>query len=485
MFKRACFLLNFIILFCMSQQAHARITVADSTNISFYFKSAFSVRIAVFLSDAKGYKQVYNNKVKQQDGLISIKIANHYLPAELAVATEYYKTEQSEAILATSPVILHPEKSLKIEIAPQSLVFDQTDTENLIYQSFLAQEQAKQKDLSVLEGFLFNYQDKAGNLFHYNQEAYQQQLNTHNKWISSLNKQHQKLFVSGLFPLYIKVPYAFNSADFQQLYLHKLNYAAAALDPHDARLLNAVSLPNRLQNILNVKLLNKQSGETGAAKLYMDATEILIKHFANGNGKLYGWIVDYLYANADLLKENKEVKAYLEAAAQSSNCLVDNPILLKFKKTGNRSLKAGEQAPDFKVKQSLYSVQPDQYYQLYNENNKTYTLLIFWSAECPHCNDLINEVQQVMQSKLYESNLNVVTIGLDQDGHALEEWKRIASSHANWTNILLEKGIENQIARDYVVHQIPTLFLVNNKTKTVEQCPEKMEDLYNKLIKTK
>ncbi len=53
-------------------------------------------------------------------------------------------------------------------------------------------------------------------------------------------------------------------------------------------------------------------------------------------------------------------------------------------------------------KHSLYQITP----------TKPYTLLVFWSATCPHCLKAMPEIQKMMKNR---PDFNVVAIGLETE----------------------------------------------------------------------
>ncbi len=139
-------------------------------------------------------------------------------------------------------------------------------------------------------------------------------------------------------------------------------------------------------------------------------------------------------------------------------------------------LTIGEKAPDFNFNDlkghqyNLYKITP----------KKPYTLLIFWSATCPHCLHAMPKIQKMFKDR---DNFNIVAIGLETEHYP---W---SSEHQYYPEFIhgikLEKW-NNPIIKTYGIHATPTFFILNDKNEIiaepyeVKDIQEFLDNLYDK-----
>jgi len=130
------------------------------------------------------------------------------------------------------------------------------------------------------------------------------------------------------------------------------------------------------------------------------------------------------------------------------------------------SLTIGEKAPDFSFENLL-----EKKYQLYDITpKKPYTLLIFWSATCPHCLHAMPKIKKLMKNR---KDFNVIAIGLESEKYP---WSSESQYYPDFYHGLKLQKWGNPIVKLYGIHATPTFFILNNKNEIIAE-PYVVEDL--------
>ncbi len=129
-------------------------------------------------------------------------------------------------------------------------------------------------------------------------------------------------------------------------------------------------------------------------------------------------------------------------------------------------LTIGEKAPDFSFtdlrdkKHSLYQITSQQ----------PYTLLIFWSATCPHCLHAMPKIQKMMKSR---PDFKVVAIGLESEKYP---WSSEHQYYPEFVHGLKLQKWDNPIVKTYHLKATPTFFILNDKNEIIAE-PYVVENL--------
>ena len=91
-----------------------------------------------------------------------------------------------------------------------------------------------------------------------------------------------------------------------------------------------------------------------------------------------------------------------------------------------------------------------------------YTLLVFWSIQCPHCTEMMPKLKTLYEQQR-PRRFEVVAFALDTVQTA---WSAlIKEQKLNWTNISDMKGFAGKPADDYNIYATPTMFLLDREKK--------------------
>ncbi len=156
----------------------------------------------------------------------------------------------------------------------------------------------------------------------------------------------------------------------------------------------------------------------------------------------------------DYILENLYQK--LPIAYQNSNDV--NEIQEKVK------LSVGKKAPDFIWEENNTTK------SLYENNEASTYILVFWSTACSHC---LNEVPKLYEYIKENKNVHVIAIALENDEQGFNYH---TEKFMNWTNVLGLGKWENKIAKEYKIVSTPTYFILDANKKIISK-PEYFEDV--------
>ncbi len=129
-------------------------------------------------------------------------------------------------------------------------------------------------------------------------------------------------------------------------------------------------------------------------------------------------------------------------------------------------LTIGEKAPEFTFKDFLG--QEHSFHKIIKQ--KPYTLLVFWSATCPHCLHAMPIVKKIMKNR---KDFNVVAIGLEYEKYP---WSVEHQNYPDFYHGLKLKKWENPIVKTFGVHATPTFFIVDHNGYVIAK-PYVVEDI--------
>jgi thiol-disulfide isomerase/thioredoxin len=102
-------------------------------------------------------------------------------------------------------------------------------------------------------------------------------------------------------------------------------------------------------------------------------------------------------------------------------------------------------------------------------------LIIFYASWCPHCQTLLPEVYKLYKSQK-EKNVEVLAVSIDT---SRTDWLRfIRTNNLNWINVSDLKTWNGKAASDYYLYATPTMFLIDQSKKLIQNSPS-IEELKN------
>ncbi len=239
----------------------------------------------------------------------------------------------------------------------------------------------------------------------------------------------------------------------QQHYFDKVNF-------NDTALLNSPAFPNKAISYLALYSDNRLTRKQLETEFIRAVTVMLSA--ASVNPDVFKFLLDYLVGGFDKYHFD-EVITYIADNFQDPFSCEDQQrkSALQKKLETFKKIAVGKEAPaielpDAKGKSvTLAGIQSE------------FTLLVFWSTECPHCADFMPRLKALYDSQK-SKRFEVLAVSVDTSRTAWSGF--IRKEKLNWLNVSDLKGFAGKVADDYNIYATPTIFLLD-RSKTILSKP--------------
>jgi thiol-disulfide isomerase/thioredoxin len=202
------------------------------------------------------------------------------------------------------------------------------------------------------------------------------------------------------------------------------------------------------------------------------AGKTAIEKARQGHPLVYGWMVDYFYRGYETNNISSGMKI-LEPYMNDPNCLTSKRQEITKRLKGMETLVAGSIAPDISLKNPAGKL-----FELNSfETPCRYILLLFWSAGCSHCMEMVNSLYPWQQQTEIRQKIMVVAISLDETESEIKAWEQKKAELGGWEHLRAVDGIRSKTASDYFVLATPVMVLLDRKTKEIVTLPNTVNEL--------
>lgn len=216
--------------------------------------------------------------------------------------------------------------------------------------------------------------------------------------------------------------------------------------------------------------------------LYPLIGKTAIEKARHGHPKVYGWFVDYFYKGYESTNMPAGIKM-LEPYINDTTCLTTKRQAIEKRLKGIKTLTIGTLAPDFIINTSsnLTGFETGTTFHQYKTNSR-YKLLLFWSADCAHCKDLVHNLYTWLVTPFMAYPLiDVFALSLDDTETEIPIWQNAITQLQRWKHIRCEGGINSKEANAYFILSAPVMFLIDAKTNKILAIPENTNELKHTL----
>ena len=99
-----------------------------------------------------------------------------------------------------------------------------------------------------------------------------------------------------------------------------------------------------------------------------------------------------------------------------------------------------------------------------SEINKPLIMILFWASWCPHCSEMLPEIEQIY-NRYKDRGFEIIAISLDTDE---DEYQKVLNQgQYTWLNYSELKGWDCSIAHDYGIRASPTMILLDQNKKII------------------
>ncbi len=229
------------------------------------------------------------------------------------------------------------------------------------------------------------------------------------------------------------------------------------VDFNDTSLLRSNVFADKLISYLAIYQNNRLSQKQLETEFIKAVTVAL--GAASVNKETYKFMLDYLVGGFDKYHFDDVITYIADNFQDPYSCEdAERKSALQKKLDNFKKLAVGKTAPDIVVPDSK-GVKVDLL------GIKTgFTLLIFWSSNCPHCTEMMPKLK-AWYDKHTPKNLEVMAVSLDT---SKTEWLSfVKKEKLNWINVSELKGYSGKAEDEYNVYATPTMYLIDREKKII------------------
>ncbi len=420
-----------------------------------------------------------NNLIKEfpvvQNGeSILADIPAKYLPGEFVVLFEYPEKANSTKPKTAERMIIMNNQDIEFFANPNyinnpdSSFFNKGETENTTLAAFALQSMKNMEMLDLLQNFLLKYDNQESDFYQTGIKEFNTRRLEHNNWIDNQLKENKELFCSNMFYFYYvpDVDWSGNAYQRQQSLID--NYFTG-MDFNNKDILRVSYLKSWMDNYVN-KYVELATNQNMITDLFVQAGQKAIEKAKPGDPEFYGWMVDYFFNGYESMNIQSGI-TMLEQYTKDPNCKTYKRKEIEKRVTGIQTLTEGTVAPDFTFTDATGKTLNFLSYK----TTAKYKLVIFWSADCEHCEALVNKLYQWHQDN--KNKIDIFALSLDESDTEIPKWEIRHKQLTGWNHILTKGGINSPEAESYFILSTPTMFLVDSKTNKIISSPVDLEGI--------
>jgi thiol-disulfide isomerase/thioredoxin len=239
----------------------------------------------------------------------------------------------------------------------------------------------------------------------------------------------------------------------KQHYFDKVNF-------NDTLLLNSPAFANKAISYLALYSDNRMPKKQLETE-FIKAVTIMLGA-ASVNREVFKYLLDYLVGGFEKYHFD-EVITYIADNFQDPYACEDQQrkSSLQKKLETFKKISIGKIAPELNL--------PDPKNKLIrlSELQSEYTLLVFWSSDCPHCSELLPKLKTLYDNQK-PKRFEILAVSVDTSRIAWTGY--IRNEKLDWLNVSDLKGFSGKPADDYNIYATPTIFLLDGE-KTIVSKP--------------
>jgi len=455
---------------------------AQDIIIKINLRGVYESKISLMpLSGPNALKSIAESEGFKNGETAKITVSRDRLPGEFVLRFDYKEKESSTPYPSEKRIIIY-NQNLELWINPpfcnneDSTHFQKGETENSLFVQF-SKENAKQKEnLGLLQNLAMNYDNSQSKFYQQVVGEYEKRRGEYNQWVTQQSIRHKALFISHAFRFQYVPQIALKGSETDKIE-SLLTHYFDGIDFNDTLLIKTTNLKEWMTSYVNMYGAMSKT-EAMRDSLLPLAGKRAIEKAKLGNPKVYGWMVDYFYAGFEVNNIAKGM-TMLQQYIDDPNCQTSKKQQIIKRLQGMSKLVVGTQAPDFTLS---YIDGSDFKFSNYKTSAK-YKLLLFWSADCEHCENLVKKIKQWYDETGNKEKLNIIAVSLDETDVEVKKWEGAIIRLPGWKHFRANGGINALIANDYAILSTPTMFLVDGKTNLIVAIPENLEQLKNKVEK--
>ena len=449
---------------------------AQQITLKINLRGVYESKITLMpLVGANALKPVIEQQGVKNGTVATLIVPAGELPGEFVVRFDY-KDKITATPYPSEKHLFISNQNIELWVNPpfcnnnDSTRFQKDEKENALYNQFILENGKQKAQITLLQNFLMNYDDPRSKLYQQGITEYEKRRNQYNQWLSSKATLNNALFVSHTFQFQHVPELAFKGSEADKMQ-SVLKHYFDGIDFTDTLVLRTTNLKEWMNGYVNIYGAMSKT-EALRDSLFALAGKNAIEKARTGNPKVYGWMVDYFYAGYESYGIKKGM-AMLQPYIDDPDCLTSKKQQIIKRLESMTRLVAGTMAPDF----SMNNIDGTIFnFHAFKEKTK-YKLLLFWSADCSHCQQLVSELSPWYNETGNREKLDIVAVNVDETAAEVKKWESAITDLKGWNHLRAKGGINASVANDYAILSTPVMFLVESETNIIKAIPDNLEQL--------
>ena len=449
---------------------------AQDVNIRIHVKGVYSTKVSLLPLSGSGALKAFVEKNNISGGeIVDLTIPKDRLPGQFVLRFDYVDKQGAVPYPSEKNIIIG-NQNLEIWARPKavnnsdSTYYQKGELENTLFSEFSRENGKRKTQLALLQNFLMNYDVPKSKFYQTGYEEYESRRKEYNQWLTSQIKLNKDAFVSRIFQFQYVPQFDLNGTEKERMD-NMIDHFFDMIDFKDPLVAKTSNLKDWMNSYVNLYGA-RATTVTLRDSLFALAGKRSIEKAKLGHPLVYGWMVDYFYTGFESFNITSGMKM-LQPYLDDPNCLTNKRQAIEVRLKGMETLVPGSLAPDFPWK--LNSGKVIQFHDFKTEAK--YKLVLFWSADCQHCKELMAKLYPWYQNPVYRDMMDVFAISLDETDTEIPAWEKAIVNYPAFKHKRAEKGIRSPEATAYFVLATPTLILVDAKTNKIVALPETVEQL--------
>ncbi len=449
---------------------------AQNVELKVHVMSVYSTKISLLPLSGSGALSPIIEKADVKNGEVSVlSIPAERTPGQFVLRFDYRDKESgnpypSERYFFVGSQNLELWANPKAINNPDSTWFQKGERENTLSAEFVKENGKRRTQLSLLQNLLLGYDQPKSAFYNNAAGEYEKRRTEYNAWLSGEIQKHSDVFASRTFQFqYIpSVDFKGTEGDrMRNVMSHYFDY----IDFKDPLLAKTADLKDWMNGYVNLYGTLATSVALRDS-LFTLAGQRAIEKAKSGHPLVYGWMVDYFYKGYEGFNISKGIQM-LEPYLQDPRCLTTKRLEIEKRLQGIESIRYGSIAPDFLTTDAAGKTVKFHAYK----TDAPYKLVMFWSADCQHCKDLVEKLYPWYIKAGGKKTMDVFAISVDFTDTEIKVWEEAKNKLAGWKHSLAKGGINSPEASAYFILSTPVLVLVDSRTNKIVALPETVEDL--------
>jgi thioredoxin-related protein len=453
-----------------------KFSIARDISIIIHLRGVSESKITLLpLSGPGALKPLTEVESVKNGGSATIMISEDNLPGEFVLRFDY-KENASGAPYPSEKRIIVSDQDLDLWVNPiycnntDSTWFQKGERENSAFARFILESTEKMKNLGLLQNFLLNYDDINSEFYKEAINEYEKRRKAFNQWIIEQAKQDKALFVSNIYGFQHVPQIEWKGTEADRKQSLRNNYFDG-MDLSKPLMIKTPGMKEWMDRYVNLY------GELATSitlrdSLFTLAGKNAIEKARTGHPVVFGWMVDYFFNGYESFNIEKGIKM-LQPYLDDPNCLTSKRQEINKRLRGIETLVPGISAPNIIMEDS----ESTRFELNTFKTGKKNILLLFWSADCSHCAEMVSKLYSLYQQPELKQMLEIVAISVDESATEVRAWELKHNELSGWTHLRAPEGLRSKAANDYFILGVPVLILVNSETKKIIALPETIDQL--------